>query len=503
MLPESGIGLTYNFGLQSFLEEWLDHIDVLEVEPQSIWFRKNDGFPERNYPHLVMNEAEFERISRYNCRKLLHGIGFPVGGSIPPGDEQIPLLQRMINAWDVPWMSEHLSFNKVIAGNRAVNTGFLLPPLQTPEGVHVAANSIRQMSAGIPIPLLIETGVNYLQPQPFEMEDGRFIASVVEEAGCGILLDLHNLLVNQKNGRQGVKEFIRQIPPESVFEIHLAGGREYQGYYLDAHAGIISRELEDIARDTIRMLPNVKAVFFEIFPTYLEAMDNLVLCREMDRIRRLWDQRGTRTIRTDRRRERPRRGGGETADGIEPPSVREWENAVAALIMKKDSDSSVYHRLKEDKGAGIMQDLLYSFRASMVVRSIPLCFRYLLISFGKEYFESLLKDDFSICYPEPFASVEALNFLDYLAGRQIALKALPDLIRYESAVIRTAIDNTTRLLPFSIEPLTFLRALSEKRLPEAFIDGEFELVIEGDMPGEGDATHLVSDLDQYKPVFHN
>jgi uncharacterized protein len=127
MLPEAGIGLTYNFGMQSFLKECLDHIDVLEVEPQSIWFRKNDGgaIEASNCPQLVMNEAEFERISQYNCRKLLHGIGYPVGGSIPPGDEQIPLLQRMIKNWDVRWMSEHLSFNKVIAGGRLLNCLFI------------------------------------------------------------------------------------------------------------------------------------------------------------------------------------------------------------------------------------------------------------------------------------------------------------------------------------------------------------------------------------------
>ncbi|HVU98718.1 MAG TPA: DUF692 family protein [Puia sp.] len=506
MLPEAGIGLTYNFGLQSFLEECLDHIDVLEVEPQSIWFRKNGDASNEVHgcPQLVMNEAEFERISRYQCRKLLHGIGYPVGGSIPPGDEQIPLLQKMIKDWDVPWMSEHLSFNKVIAGNRQVNTGFLLPPLQTPEGVRVAAGSIRHMSANLPIPLLIETGVNYLQRQRYEMEDGCFMASVVEAAGCGILLDLHNVLVNQKNGRQGVREFIRQIPPESVYEIHLAGGREYQGYYLDAHAGLISRELEDIAREAIRMLPNVKAVFFEIFPTYLEAMDNRALCLEMDRIRRIWDQRGTRTISKRHGAPPAQPAPAERLDGS-VPSAEEWENAVAALILKKESDSPLYECLKADRGAGIMQDLLYSFRASMVVRSIPCCFRYLLIAFGKDHFESLLKDFFSGYYPEGFASVEALNFLEYLAGRPIDLKALPDLIRYESAVIRTAIDNTSRVLQFSVEPLTFLRALAEKRLPAAFIDGEFELVIEGNTEGEGDTetSRPVSELDQYNPVFHN
>ena len=62
-------------------------------------------------------------------------------------------------------------------------------------------------------------------------------AAVAECADCGILLDLHNLFANGVNGRQSVEEFIAQLPLERVWEIHVAGGVELDGYWLDAHSG--------------------------------------------------------------------------------------------------------------------------------------------------------------------------------------------------------------------------------------------------------------------------
>lgn len=53
------------------------------------------------------------------------------------------------------------------------------------------------------------------------MPDGLFVPGMAEEADCHILLNLHNILANQKNGRQSVKEFLEYIPSER-FTINLS-----------------------------------------------------------------------------------------------------------------------------------------------------------------------------------------------------------------------------------------------------------------------------------------
>lgn len=60
---------------------------------------------------------------------------------------------------------------------------------------------------------------------------------VVESADCGLLLDLHDLFANALNGRQSLDEFLDLAPLDRVWEVHLAGGMEVDGFWLDAHSG--------------------------------------------------------------------------------------------------------------------------------------------------------------------------------------------------------------------------------------------------------------------------
>lgn len=128
-------------------------------------------------------------------------------------------------------------------------------------------DNIRFLKRHLPVPLAVETGVDYLKPLPGEMPDGEFFRSVAEQADCGILLDLHNLWANERNGRQPICEVVNQLPLERVIEMHLAGGQEYGGYWVDAHSGLADPELMDIARQVVPRLPNLKAITFEIMPS--------------------------------------------------------------------------------------------------------------------------------------------------------------------------------------------------------------------------------------------
>ena len=130
-------------------------------------------------------------------------------------------------------------------------------------GIEAAIHSVRALQSELSIPFLIETGVNYLRPLPEEVPDGEFVARVVEGSGCGILLDLHNLWANERNGRQSIADFLDSIPLERVRELHLASGHEHGGLWLDAHSGAMPEGLFELAQSVVRRLPNLGAVIFE------------------------------------------------------------------------------------------------------------------------------------------------------------------------------------------------------------------------------------------------
>lgn len=471
-VPALGVGLTYFGGLDPVLERCAGRIDVIEVEPQTLWYLGADGAyrPDREtVRHLAAQPSA----------NLLHGIGFPVGGVRPPDPRQVPPLLEMAAALSPPWMSEHLSFNRAAADDGAggeveFQTGFLLPPRQTAAGVVAAAASIRAMADELPMPLAVETGVNYLAPRRDEMDDGRFVAAVVEEADCGILLDLHNLWANQRNGRQSVDEFLARIPLERVWEIHLAGGEEQDGYWLDSHSGPVPGELYELAARVIPRLPNLGALIFEVFPAYLENLGLGLVERQIDNLHRLWDRRG-RAARDRRPEPLLPAVANDAGDGAETgPSPREWEDALGALTVGRPPATALGRELAGDPGLAVIQNLLGDFRAGMVMRTLKLSCRLLLLTLGPEALKELLRGYWVSSPPRLFASAESDGFRRHLEEQELDVPYLGPVLAFESAANATLLDDRVREVAFPCDPLPVLRALAEGRMPDP------ELVRAGD-----------------------
>ena len=292
LLPELGVGLVLWPALMPILSEDGGGIDVVEVEPEFFWFETGVA-----QEPMRIDAGMLRQLAALPQHKLVHGVASPVGGSLAPDPQQLRLMRGVVEALRAPWASEHLSFNAVPTPAGPVESGFLLPPLQSEAGAHQAAANIRIMAQGLQVPFAVENNVNYLRPVDGELADGAFIAAVLEQADCGLLLDLHNLLVNERNGRQPAREALAALPLDRVWEIHLAGGIEHRGYYLDAHSGPVDGELMELAREVVPALPNLRAVIFEMLPSYLPAIGLAQVKRQIDGLHTLWALRRPATVR--------------------------------------------------------------------------------------------------------------------------------------------------------------------------------------------------------------
>jgi uncharacterized protein (UPF0276 family) len=166
----------------------------------------------------------------------------------------------MTRRLDPVWISEHLSFNRIRRNGCVTDCGFLLPPAQTREAARVAARNIQRYGAALKRPVAFETGVNYLRPVESQLDDGRFFGAVAELADCGILLDVHNLWCNERNGRQRACDAVAQMPLDRVWELHFAGGEPLDGIWLDAHSGAMSTDLIEFTAQLMPQLPGVGAL---------------------------------------------------------------------------------------------------------------------------------------------------------------------------------------------------------------------------------------------------
>lgn len=471
---EKGVGLVFFSGFEPALEQCAGLLDVLEVEPQTFWFNgsASDGSLDAAPPRVDRRHLAY--LASLPFPKLVHGVGFPVGGTHRPDPRQLPALLETLEVLEAPWFSEHLSFNRIQHQGRRVQTGFLLPPLQTEEGVREAVASIRAVQEKLPVPFIVETGVNYLRPMPGELPDGEFVARVVEEAGCGILLDLHNLWANERNGRQSIEDFLAALPLEQVREVHLAGGHEHRGLWLDAHSGAMPDGLFGLARSVVRRLPNLGAVVFELFPGHLLEVGTDVFLDQIRMLRRIWDVRGQDV------RLRPRAPRSEASPHV--PTAAEWENTLGSLVLKLPVEGPLATQMVADPGVPVIRHLIEEFRGSVLFRTLKFTCRLLLLHLGDAEFQRLLNRFWRETTPELFGSDEAFQFAEIVREENFDIAGLDGVLAFELATINTLLDGETRVVRFAFDPLPVLRALGESRKPNFWVDKDFEMEITADPP---------------------
>jgi uncharacterized protein len=487
-LPELGVGITYSSAIEPAFDKWPKLFDLIEFEPQTSWLETGDDVQ----PYRV-SDAVLDHIGKLPGRKLVHSIGVPVGGTVRPQPIQLQLLCGTIAKLDSPWVSEHLSFNRT----QQFSTGFFLPPRQTAEGVETAITSIRDLQKTLPVPIAVETGVNYLRSRADEMSDGAFVAAVSERTDCGILLDLHNVFANSVNGRQSVADFVAQLPLERVWEIHLAGGFEMEGFWLDAHSGAIPDPLLKIARQVIPELPNLKAIVFELFSSFVPTFGIDGIRGEIEKLHELWELRG------GPRREgiRDNRAWQVHSDVGECASPATWERALGSLVIGRPPNDDATRELANDPGVALVHQLAAEFRASMIVSVLRLTSRLLMLALGPDVFRSFLEDFWSKTPPQLFAASEATAFASYLSELNLKVPQLSKVLEFERAVLSTVMDDAPRIVAFDFDPIPLFRGLAEGKLTneEARL-GQFEIEITGD--GLLSAPGLYVDSFQQAVPYH-
>lgn len=421
-----GVGIVWWPALDELCRPAEGLVDVIEAEPESFWVPRSDGQGFRSY----LGEA----LAHLPQPKILHGVGGPLAGTCPspPGHEAA--FAADIARLRPAYVSEHLNFSRFLPGPgiAPASTGFLLPPRQSRAGVALAAQNIRRRRAILGgVRLAVETPVSYLPPHPSDWTDGEYVASVAEEADCDILLDLHNVLCNARNGRQPVEAFCEALPPERVCEVHLAGGEMQRGFHLDAHSSVAEERVMEIAAHIVPRLPRLRAIVFEIMPERVRSQGLPAIARQLSRMRDLWNRRGACVAA----RAMPAAPGGRDGDGPEPEA---WEALLGCALNglpRPELDmatASWWHAA--ESGIGLYRMLAGEARASAVAAAAPRTARTLLRELGAAQTRRLLVEFWHRCLPQYTAADEARAFLRYLAGQPAQSAELANAMRLDTAM---------------------------------------------------------------------
>jgi uncharacterized protein (UPF0276 family) len=84
-------------------------------------------------------------------------------------------------------------------------------------------------------PLVLENVSSYVAFDDSTMDEGEFLAALVARTGCGLLVDLNNLVVNRHNHGHDPRAFLDAIPRGAVAQFHLAGHEVHPTHRIDTH----------------------------------------------------------------------------------------------------------------------------------------------------------------------------------------------------------------------------------------------------------------------------
>jgi uncharacterized protein (UPF0276 family) len=149
----------------------------------------------------------------------LHGVGLALGSAGAIAEEHLERLAELVERVEPALVSEHLCWG--FAANQAFND--LLPLPQTHEALDLMCERVQRVQERLRRTILIENVSSYVRYAGDDYDEAGFLNALAARSGCGILLDVNNLYVNQRNHGDDAAAQIDAIDPHCVGEIHLAG----------------------------------------------------------------------------------------------------------------------------------------------------------------------------------------------------------------------------------------------------------------------------------------
>ena len=274
--------MLFNPALIEFVESHADALDYLALIPDRCWTDAGPGaaprFEELAAPLAVIERAAARRPT------VLHGIGMSLCSAQIFDLEYIEHLAAWRRRLDCAWASEHLSFTRV-GGGHEINASLALPVAYDVEMLELLRSRVGEVQRRLGCPFLLENNVYYVDIPEQEMSEAEFLNRLMRDTGCGLLLDLHNVLTNARNHGFDAETFLRSLDLDRVVEIHVAGGDEMMGFHTDSHTGPVDAGVWPLLECVAPHTANLRGVTFEFHESSWPLLHDAGVLAQLGRAR--------------------------------------------------------------------------------------------------------------------------------------------------------------------------------------------------------------------------
>ena len=201
----------------------------------------------------VLHEAR----ERYELS--LHGVGLALGSAAGVDPWHLDRLDRLVNRIAPARVSDHSCFARAALrdGVPALHANDLLPIAFGPASLDILCANVSQVQDRLKRAILVENLSAYLSFADDTLSEPAFFAALCKRTGCGMLLDVNNIMVNALNAGApdplaSCKAFVDAVPQGIVGELHLAGYCESGDIVIDDHGSRVRPDVWAVYEHALR-----------------------------------------------------------------------------------------------------------------------------------------------------------------------------------------------------------------------------------------------------------
>jgi uncharacterized protein (UPF0276 family) len=249
--------------------------DVLDTRPDVDWFEVIS----ENY--MVQGGKPLHYISK--IRELypivMHGVSLSIGSTEPLDYGYLKQLKSLIEQVEPIWLSDHLCWT----GVDKLNMHDLLPLPYTEEAIEHVVDRVVRVQDYLGQQILLENVSSYISYSESQLSEWDFLREVAQRADSLILLDINNIYVSAFNHSFDPSTYLKAMPAERIYQIHLAGHTREENLIIDTHDHPIADPVYDLYAKAVERFGRVS--------TMIERDDNIPpltdLLQELEHVRRI------------------------------------------------------------------------------------------------------------------------------------------------------------------------------------------------------------------------
>jgi uncharacterized protein (UPF0276 family) len=279
---EIGVGLVYGSALAPVLAPTAGLVDTVSLIPETLW-HESAGTPRYSW---IPGAVRLFDAAVGLTPTVFHGVGLSIASGLALDLEHLDQIAEAADRYRPLWYSEHLSAFRVSDGaGGSAHAGVGLPVPFDANTLEFLIPKVAGTMARLGVPVLLENSAIYVDVPGAELTEPQFLNRLCGATGAGVLLDLHNLFVNEVNLGWQAEQYLAELDLGLVTEIHVAGGELMGRWYTDAHSGRCPDRVWQLLDLVVAAAPKLELITFEMHESRVAQIGLSGVIEQLLRIR--------------------------------------------------------------------------------------------------------------------------------------------------------------------------------------------------------------------------